>query len=314
MGPSGEQLILAVDTATQTRSVAVARGPRLLALKAGREANTHSANVLAEIDDALRGAGVSVREIELFACASGPGSFTGLRAGLATLKAFAATLGRPAVGVPTLRAVARAACEQGQARASREHADAPDDSETSAPARVATARVVAMLPAGRGEVFAQTFSVSDDSRIVELDEAAHVAPPALVERVLRGHPDASFDSGASVPGDSAGLLVWAGGGAHLHAELLRAAAESAGVRWLAESDNAGEGDGASSNADAHQHGASVWRLAPPAPVLAAHVAALGLEVFRSGGAGDASGLQAIYVRPSDAEINERCRAQEQTTK
>ncbi|MGH9903089.1 MAG: tRNA (adenosine(37)-N6)-threonylcarbamoyltransferase complex dimerization subunit type 1 TsaB, partial [Pyrinomonadaceae bacterium] len=121
-------MILSVDTATPIRSIAVARGARTLAVVRG-EGNTHSASALGEIDAALRAARAELSEVDLFAVASGPGSFTGLRAGLATVMAFATTLARPAVGVPTLHAVAHAAG--------------------------AGERVLALIPAGRGEVFAQ---------------------------------------------------------------------------------------------------------------------------------------------------------------
>ncbi|HVF50559.1 MAG TPA: tRNA (adenosine(37)-N6)-threonylcarbamoyltransferase complex dimerization subunit type 1 TsaB [Pyrinomonadaceae bacterium] len=277
-----EKLILSIDTATDRRSVAVTRGPRVLALTSGAERNTHSANVLAEIDAALRASGLRLQQIELFAAAAGPGSFTGLRAGLATLKSFAATLQRPATGVPTLHAVA--------------HAAGP------------SARVVALIPAGRGEVFAQMLEVARSDKISELNEAAHIAPAALVEQALQG---------------ARGGLVWAGSGAHAHADLIRAGAESAGVRWHEESDN--EGDAATGNegdavtgeppgeTSTRRRDADAWTLARPAPVLAVHVAALARAAWREGRAGDAAELSAIYIRPSDAEINEQCRVHKHVT-
>src|SRR5215213_7348824 len=102
-------LTLSLETATERRSVAVLRAGRVLSL-CGRELRDGGgAAVLADIDRALSEASVRVADGELFAAASGPGSFTGLRAGLATVKALAATLGKPVVGVPTLHALARAA-------------------------------------------------------------------------------------------------------------------------------------------------------------------------------------------------------------
>lgn len=279
-----EKLILSIDTATDRRSVAVTRGRRVLALISGAERNTHSANVLAEIDAALRASGISLQEIELFAAAAGPGSFTGLRAGLATLKSFAATLQRPATGVPTLHAVA--------------HAAGP------------AARVVALIPAGRGEVFAQMLSVAPSDKISELNDAAHIAPAALVEQALQGGGEG---------------LVWAGSGAHAHAELIRAGAERAQLRWLEESDNEGDtetgGDvtetsttrEAARETSIQHRDAGAWVLARPASVLAVHVAALARAAWREGRASDAGELSAIYIRPSDAEINEQCRVHKHVT-
>src|ERR1051325_3675426 len=102
-------LILGVETATERRSVAVLRGGRVLSLCERELRDGGGAAVLADIDRALADASVRVSDVELFAVATGPGSFTGLRAGLATLKALAVTLGKPSVGVPTLHAVAYAA-------------------------------------------------------------------------------------------------------------------------------------------------------------------------------------------------------------
>src|SRR5919199_121702 len=153
-----DPLILCVDTATDVRSVAVARGSRVVAKVREAAPRAQSAVLLAEIDEALRAARVSLGEVQLFAVARGPGSFTGLRAGLATTKAFASVLKRPVAAVPTLEAVALAAGE--------------------------SARTVALIPAGRGEVFAQSFSVGREADVVALDAPAHVSPSALVARMV----------------------------------------------------------------------------------------------------------------------------------
>jgi tRNA threonylcarbamoyladenosine biosynthesis protein TsaB len=255
-----EPLILSVDTATDVRSVVVVRGTRLLSFKKGAGRNTHSASILSEIDEALRAADVGVGEIELFAVASGPGSFTGLRAGLATIKSFASTLQRPTVGVPTLHAVAHAA---GESR-----------------------RVVAAIPAGRGELFAQLLEVTSDGSIVELTKPSHVAPAVLLDKM-------------AAVGTS---LRWTGEGAHAHADAISQQALHQGLRFVVESEQIMEG------------GERSWTLAPRTNVLAAHVAALALASFRRGHAVRAVELRAIYVRASDAEINEQCRAPNQSSK
>ncbi|PYS76242.1 MAG: tRNA (adenosine(37)-N6)-threonylcarbamoyltransferase complex dimerization subunit type 1 TsaB [Acidobacteria bacterium] len=127
----GGLLTLSVERATQMRSAAVARGGRPFALRQSEpREGLAAAGVLEDIDRALAEACVRLEDVELFAAANGPGSFTGLRSGLATLKALAVTLGKPLVGVPTLHALA--------------HAARPAE------------RLLALIPAGRGEVFAQT--------------------------------------------------------------------------------------------------------------------------------------------------------------
>jgi tRNA threonylcarbamoyladenosine biosynthesis protein TsaB len=99
---------------------------------------------------------IGLSEVDLFAVATGPGSFTGLRIGIATIKALAATLDRPCVGIPTLEAVALSAG--------------------------ISERSVALLPAGRGEVFTQLFSVPNENSVEALDEPAHIPPSRLGER------------------------------------------------------------------------------------------------------------------------------------
>ncbi|HEY0077955.1 MAG TPA: tRNA (adenosine(37)-N6)-threonylcarbamoyltransferase complex dimerization subunit type 1 TsaB [Pyrinomonadaceae bacterium] len=265
MGKNSETLVLSVDTATETRSVAVSRGSRLLALEVGEGRNTHSANVLSEIDAALRLAGVSLREIELYAVAAGPGSFTGLRAGLATLKAFAATFERPVVGVQTLHGVARAAG--------------------------AYEKILAAIPAGRGEVFAQLLSVSKEGRVRELDEAAHVSPERLLERV-------AAETGA-------GGVVWAGSGSLILAESIAERARLEGFDWKEDSE---EPLGEESPEREARSAPRSWRLARTQKILAAHLSALALDALGEGRASNAQDLRAIYVRPSDVEIKEQCLA------
>src|SRR6185295_10462844 len=99
-------LILSLETATMGGSVWLGFGTVELATRIGDPKVSQSATLLQDINDCLDEAGVKLAEVDLFACASGPGSFTGLRIGIATLKALAASLGRPSIGVPTLHAVA----------------------------------------------------------------------------------------------------------------------------------------------------------------------------------------------------------------
>ena len=149
-------LILSVETATLSGSVAVTRGDEVLGVIGGDPAISHSNTLLADVDKLLAQTQLDLSEIDLFAVATGPGSFTGLRIGIATIKALADTLNRPTVGIPTLEAVALSAGR--------------------------SERTVALLPTGRGDVFTQLFSVPDDDSVQALDEAAHVPPAQLSER------------------------------------------------------------------------------------------------------------------------------------
>jgi tRNA threonylcarbamoyladenosine biosynthesis protein TsaB len=241
-----EPLILSIETATRAGGVALTRGERLLAARAGDATVSHSALLLRFVAEALDEAGSTLREIELFAAAVGPGSFTGLRIGLATVKSFAATLGRSCVGVPTLHAVARAAGE--------------------------SERTLALLPAGRGEVFAQLLKVDGAGDVRQLEEPAHVTPGRLFEKFGNVRP-----------------LKWAGDGALAHAEAIGAQAHSAGIPFTLDGGSEG------------------WTLAAPIQILAQEIAGLALSRARAGEFVAPAELHAVYVRPSDAELNERCR-------
>jgi tRNA threonylcarbamoyladenosine biosynthesis protein TsaB len=225
-----EPLILAVETATLAGSIAIARGAEVIAGSNGDPAISHSNTLLADLDQLLHHTKIKLPEIDLFAVAAGPGSFTGLRIGIATIKALAATLARPTAAIPTLQAIALAG---GPAEAS-----------------------VALLPAGRGEVFAQLFSVANDGAVTARDEASHIAPAKMFDKY-----------------GSREKLLWCGAGAIAQRELI-------------ESTSA----------------VKEWRIAPPAENLARHVATLALQNFREGQLVAPDALQAIYVRPSDAEL------------
>src|ERR1700694_1638783 len=102
-------LILSLDTATLGGSVCLMRDRQILASVVGDAKVSHSNTLLRDIEQVVKSSNLSIQEVVLFAASAGPGSFTGLRIGLATVKALAATLSRPCVGIPTLHALARAA-------------------------------------------------------------------------------------------------------------------------------------------------------------------------------------------------------------
>jgi len=105
-------LVLGVDSSCKTAAVAVMHDGKILSeLNSGGNIS-HSENLLPMVDYALKVAGVRAEDIELFAVANGPGSFTGIRIGVATIKglAFAESLcgdgGANCVGVSSLQALA----------------------------------------------------------------------------------------------------------------------------------------------------------------------------------------------------------------
>ena len=98
--------ILAVDTASLSGSVALATGESLVAESLLNVRSTHSEKLLKQIDLLLDEASWQLADIDLFAAVVGPGSFTGLRIGLATVKGLAQSFNKPIVSVTALEASA----------------------------------------------------------------------------------------------------------------------------------------------------------------------------------------------------------------
>ena len=86
---------------------ALCDGERLLAEYTLNNGNTHSETLLPMVEAILSAFAMKPHDVDLFACSAGPGSFTGVRIGVATVKGLAFGSGRPAVGVSTLEALAR---------------------------------------------------------------------------------------------------------------------------------------------------------------------------------------------------------------
>jgi tRNA threonylcarbamoyladenosine biosynthesis protein TsaB len=150
-----EPLILAIETSTRAGSVSLVRGQHVLSAALGDGSSSHSSDLIDNIERVLRDGNAGLIDVDLLAVSVGPGSFTGLRIGLATVKAFAACAHKPCAAVSTLAAIAHGAGDSN--------------------------RTVATLPAGRGEVYAQLFSVRGDV-VQPIDEAAHLKPTEVVER------------------------------------------------------------------------------------------------------------------------------------
>ncbi|MFN2453909.1 MAG: tRNA (adenosine(37)-N6)-threonylcarbamoyltransferase complex dimerization subunit type 1 TsaB [Pyrinomonadaceae bacterium] len=264
-------LILTIETATRVGSLALARGSGVLGTRSGGDASvSHSQNLLPHIETLLAESSVTLGEIELFAAAAGPGSFTGLRIGLATIKAFAATLARPCLGVPTLYGIARAAG--------------------------VSAATLAMLPAGRGEVFWQLLAVNEQRHIRALSAPGHARPQDLLNEM-----------------QGTRALIWAGEGARAFAELIEEGATRAGIAFEDEADD-------EAMLRVHKGGRAetqggLWRMAKPVECLAEQLSALALTDYRGSAAPSRpEELQALYVRMSDAEISRLCQGENRHAK
>ncbi|HWR11471.1 MAG TPA: tRNA (adenosine(37)-N6)-threonylcarbamoyltransferase complex dimerization subunit type 1 TsaB [Rectinemataceae bacterium] len=97
--------ILVFDTSTDLLAVGVKKSGDHMITKV-ESGFRHSETLLPSIESCLSEASVNLRDIDLIACARGPGSFTGLRIGISTAKGLSLALGLPWVGVPTLDCMA----------------------------------------------------------------------------------------------------------------------------------------------------------------------------------------------------------------
>lgn len=101
-----DHYLLAIDTATAWQSVALLRGEKVLALVEQDADGSHARSLMGAIDQVLREGNIPLNELQALAVSIGPGSFTGLRVGLATMLGFRAVLGLPIAPVPTLEGMA----------------------------------------------------------------------------------------------------------------------------------------------------------------------------------------------------------------
>lgn len=98
--------IVAIDTSTTAGSVALLQDEQVVAEWYLQSAKTHNRRLLSSLNDVLRQAGWSLKDADGFAATIGPGSFTGLRIGLSTVKTLAWSLSKDYVGVSSLDALA----------------------------------------------------------------------------------------------------------------------------------------------------------------------------------------------------------------
>ncbi len=152
--------ILALDTGTPTASVAVASRAAGRVHRREEPARTHGPTVLVFVAEVLNEAGLSPTDLTAVACGRGPGSFTGLRIGMATAKGLCYALGVPLLTPSSLEALA--------------HAAAPSKSP---------ATVVACLDARRQEIFAAAWRFDGDGASTQLLNPMAGGPAAVADAV-----------------------------------------------------------------------------------------------------------------------------------
>jgi tRNA threonylcarbamoyladenosine biosynthesis protein TsaB len=174
--------VLALDTTTRAGSVALVDDDRIVDERRGDDTRTHAERLPAEITAMIDAHQLSLADIDLYAVASGPGSFTGLRIGIATIQGLAFVQARRIVSIPALDALAHLA------------------SVDATPGTL----IAAWMDAHRHDVFAAVYRVTDASpfsreRLVEIEGPTVAAPAATLARwavQLGALPDAFAGDGA----------------------------------------------------------------------------------------------------------------------
>lgn len=98
--------ILAIDTSSSICSVSILEDNNVICEKHNNDEKTHSQKLMPLIDKLFKEANLTLDDIDLLACSQGPGSFTGIRIGISTVKAFADVKNIPIIGVTSLESLA----------------------------------------------------------------------------------------------------------------------------------------------------------------------------------------------------------------
>lgn len=98
--------ILALDTTSKLASVSLLIDGEIVGTKYNENQKTHSERVIPMMEELLKENNIVPRDIDVFGVTIGPGSFTGIRIGVATIKGMAQALNKPVVGITTLEAMA----------------------------------------------------------------------------------------------------------------------------------------------------------------------------------------------------------------
>jgi tRNA threonylcarbamoyladenosine biosynthesis protein TsaB len=227
-------IVLAIDTCDSRGSVAVLREDVVLGVAAHETIEDYSSWLLPAVEGLLRAAGLRMTDVDGYSVAAGPGSFTGLRVGLTTVKAWAEVYGKPIAAASRLEAIAV-------------------QSVGGVPF------VAAFADARRGQIFGAVYRRGYDG-LTRIGEEMVIAPGKFVELAdeLAGGEKTSW-----VSTDAAHVLVEAA--------------------WK-EREKRGE------------------TMEQVSATLAPMIGRIGARLLREGKATDPLGLDANYVRRSDAEI------------
>jgi len=261
---NADVLVLALDTTTREGSLALARDGELLDTWRGDASLTHARRLPGDILEGLARHRLALADVDLFAVAAGPGSFTGLRIGIATIQGMAFAHRRPVVGVSALDALAYTALGW----------QCPGPSDLSDPSDVLARtprRIGALMDAQRREVFACLYEPVGPA---DPPTAQRTAADLGELRVVAG-PEVGFPADVLADGawQGRGATLFLGDGAIQYRELI---GKSTGGREAT--------------------------IVDPLPALAPAICSIGARRASQGLATTPHAIRPIYVRRPDAEL------------
>lgn len=148
-------LTLAFDTSFKTATVALLQDDTVLYDAVINVGLNHSEILLPAIEQACRQSRIDIKDIDLFACTLGPGSFTGLRIGVSTLKGLMLATKKPAVGVSSLAALALNVTDS-------------------------AALIYPVMDAGRGQVYTACYKYNDEGLLNQICPEKIIDPKEIL--------------------------------------------------------------------------------------------------------------------------------------
>ena len=168
---------LYIDTSGEKATIAISNDHHVLALEENTTANTHAAFVQPAIEKILQSTGISIQNIDAVVVTMGPGSYTGLRVGLASAKGIAYTIDKPLIGISTLTLLAKHAL-----------------SNMKIIDQNAATQIFSMIDARRMEVFGAIYK--PDLTVLQAEQAI-VLDENLIRQLLENGPLVCIGSGAA---------------------------------------------------------------------------------------------------------------------
>jgi tRNA threonylcarbamoyladenosine biosynthesis protein TsaB len=175
-------MILALDTTTRAGSCALAHDGVVVHELASDPGTSHAEHLPGDLIALLDAARIGLDVIDVFAVATGPGSFTGLRVGIATMQGLAFAMGKPLIGMSALDSLAQIVRSDSRSRSA-------EDADPTPGVAVAT-----WVNAWRGEVYTALY---EDGREREPPTVEH--PAAILERLDRYLSSADHDLSTGAP-------------------------------------------------------------------------------------------------------------------